>query len=152
MIVAAPSQLLCPPTLLLVGDSIFIPPTARLIIRIQKLAKFNMNARTPHIPSLHSALLVLSTRNVALQPPPPALFLLVPPRIARASPAAVVSCADDSDAAAYPARAAQFGASGDNGAVQWSGQHGAIVPCSSHCLRNPSSSSASQPHAIIFDG
>jgi hypothetical protein len=170
VIVAAPSQPLCPTTLLhlvvkavngsplplaqcdnylMVGDSILMP-TARLIIGIQK-AKINMHPRTPHIPPLHSALLIVSTRNMALHLPPPTLFLLVPHHIARASPAAVVSCACDSDTAAY-ARDAQFRASGDNGAVQWSRQHGANVPCSSHCLRNPSTSSTSQSRAIIFDG
>ena len=51
--------------------------TARLIIIIQKLAKPNQHPRTTHISHLHSTLVILSTRNVALQPMPPTLFLLV---------------------------------------------------------------------------
>jgi len=60
---------------LLVGYSLLVP-TASCIIIIHKLAKLNMHPRTPHIPHLHS-LLILSTLNVALQPTPPTQFLQV---------------------------------------------------------------------------
>jgi hypothetical protein len=151
VIVAAPSQRLCPTTLrhlakagkgsplplghtcLLVGYRLLVP-TAILIIIIHHLAKPNTHPLTPHTPHLHCILLILSTRNVALQPTPPTLFPLVPHHIARASHAAALSCAYDSDTAAYPARDPQYGAFGDtqHGAVQY----GTIVPCLSRCLVN----------------
>jgi hypothetical protein len=72
--------------------------------------------------------------------------------IARASHAAALSCAYDSDTSASPSRDPQYGASGDtpHGAVQWTGQHGTGVPCSSHCLRNEQHNPT--PRHIIFDG